>query len=105
MRTGDSIRCHCHGAIFNLDSGAVECSPATNPLRKFQVRVGDDEIISVNLGDTPQHENSTDLTTDHSCKNVPLILFLNFHQKFESIEYLKYFKIYCKFHVHISCKS
>lgn len=56
VRTGDSLRCHCHGAIFNLDSGAVQCAPATKPLRKFPVRIEPDQTISVDVEDRIDYE-------------------------------------------------
>ena len=41
IRNGQSLRCHCHGAVFNIQSGDVIAAPATTPLRRYNVKVDD----------------------------------------------------------------
>ena len=48
IRDGDDLRCFCHGAVFDLRSGAVKGAPATKPLPKFDLKIENDEI-SINL--------------------------------------------------------
>lgn len=37
--------CPFHGAGFDVDTGAPTCLPATEPLRRYDVRVDGDEIL------------------------------------------------------------
>jgi len=44
QRHEDELRCHCHGAIFDIESGAVRCAPALKPLQKYKIRMNNDSI-------------------------------------------------------------
>jgi len=44
QRHEDELRCHCHGAIFDIKSGAVRCAPALKPLQKYKIRMDNDSI-------------------------------------------------------------
>ncbi|CAG5096305.1 Oidioi.mRNA.OKI2018_I69.XSR.g14558.t2.cds [Oikopleura dioica] len=44
QRNENELRCHCHGAIFDLESGAVRCAPALKPLQKYKIRMDNDSI-------------------------------------------------------------
>lgn len=41
---GDEVVCRCHGSRFHLDDGHVTAGPATDPQRRFDVRVADGNI-------------------------------------------------------------
>ena len=41
IRNGESLRCHCHGAVFDIQTGDVIAAPATTPLRRYNVKVDD----------------------------------------------------------------
>ncbi len=38
---GDAVRCACHGALFDLTTGAVIDGPTDDPLATYPVRVTD----------------------------------------------------------------
>jgi nitrite reductase/ring-hydroxylating ferredoxin subunit len=46
---GNRLICPLHGASFDCRSGAVLGAPATQPLNKYEVRVGNDGTIEVAL--------------------------------------------------------
>lgn len=46
---GNRLICPLHGASFDCRSGAVLGAPATQPLNKYEVRVGGDGMIEVAL--------------------------------------------------------
>ena len=58
IRNGESLRCHCHGAVFNIQTGDVIAAPATTPLRRYSVKV-DDSTDTV-LVDIDQSQGQTD---------------------------------------------
>jgi 3-phenylpropionate/trans-cinnamate dioxygenase ferredoxin subunit len=41
---GDALRCACHGALFDLSTGAPLEGPAVEPIRLFPTRVVDEHI-------------------------------------------------------------
>ena len=41
----DTVECGCHGARFNVKSGAVEAPPALEPVRTYGVRIEGDDIM------------------------------------------------------------
>jgi 3-phenylpropionate/trans-cinnamate dioxygenase ferredoxin subunit len=41
---GDSLRCPCHGSLFEVASGAVREGPAGEPLRTYPTRVVDGRV-------------------------------------------------------------
>jgi 3-phenylpropionate/trans-cinnamate dioxygenase ferredoxin subunit len=41
---GETVTCPCHGSQFDVTTGAVLKSPATEPVPVFPLRVEDDEI-------------------------------------------------------------
>ena len=41
----EGIGCSCHGSVFDLESGAPVCPPATEPIRTYPVREEDGEIF------------------------------------------------------------
>jgi 3-phenylpropionate/trans-cinnamate dioxygenase ferredoxin subunit len=41
---GTAVRCACHGALFELPSGAVLEPPATEPLSVFETRLVDGRV-------------------------------------------------------------
>lgn len=42
---GDEIECECHGARFDLRTGAVTKAPATEPIRTYPARVVDGRVM------------------------------------------------------------
>jgi nitrite reductase/ring-hydroxylating ferredoxin subunit/uncharacterized membrane protein len=46
---GHDVVCSCHGSRFDLRSGAVRSGPATSPQPAFQVRLEDDDRVSLRL--------------------------------------------------------
>jgi nitrite reductase/ring-hydroxylating ferredoxin subunit len=43
-----TLTCACHGSVFDLETGAVESPPATEPIAVYPVRVeGDDLIVTL----------------------------------------------------------
>ena len=58
IRNGESLRCHCHGAVFNIQTGDVIAAPATTPLRRYNVKV-DDKTDTV-LVDIDQDQGKPD---------------------------------------------
>lgn len=43
-----TVVCACHGSVFDLETGAVESPPATEPIAVYPVRVeGDDVIVTL----------------------------------------------------------
>ena len=40
------ITCPRHGAMFNLETGAPTCMPATEPIRTFAVEIRDDGVYA-----------------------------------------------------------
>lgn len=41
---GDAVACYCHGAVFDVRSGAVRTGPATEPISVYETREGDGRI-------------------------------------------------------------
>ena len=41
---GTTITCECHGSVFDMETGAPENPPATEPIAIFGVREADGEI-------------------------------------------------------------
>jgi nitrite reductase/ring-hydroxylating ferredoxin subunit len=41
---GERVMCPWHGSEFNVCSGAVECGPASSPIRTHEVRVQMDRV-------------------------------------------------------------
>jgi nitrite reductase/ring-hydroxylating ferredoxin subunit len=41
---GDEVECPCHGARFNVKTGAVTAPPADEPLRTFPTEVRDGQV-------------------------------------------------------------
>ena len=52
IRTENRIRCHSHGAIFDLASGGVIGAPATKPLNAFplQLKISGEIEVDVEPG-------------------------------------------------------
>jgi len=45
---GETVRCPCHGSVFNIKTGGVVRGPAMKPEPTFQVKVeGDQVMVSV----------------------------------------------------------
>ena len=42
---GETVRCPCHGSMFNIRTGEVVKGPAKNPEPSYPVTVKDDEIF------------------------------------------------------------
>ena len=42
---GDSLECGCHGARFNVRSGAVENPPAIEPVKTYTVCIEGDDVL------------------------------------------------------------
>jgi len=40
-----NIVCHCHGAQFDVKTGEVRALPATEPLKVFEVKLDNGEIL------------------------------------------------------------
>jgi nitrite reductase/ring-hydroxylating ferredoxin subunit len=45
---GDTLKCACHGSIFNVKTGEVIGGPAKKPEPKYELQVSGDQIL-VNL--------------------------------------------------------
>lgn len=41
---GQAVRCSCHGALFDLETGTAFSGPTPEPLRLFPTRVADGRI-------------------------------------------------------------
>jgi nitrite reductase/ring-hydroxylating ferredoxin subunit len=41
---GQEVECTCHGAQFNIRTGAVTKPPATVPLKTYKVEIKDEEV-------------------------------------------------------------
>jgi Rieske Fe-S protein len=46
MPNGAQLDCPCHGSVFNALTGAVERTPATQPLSKIPVRVRGGQVFT-----------------------------------------------------------
>ena len=44
LLTGTTLMCQCHGSRFDIATGAVISGPASEPLRRYEVREGDGSI-------------------------------------------------------------
>lgn len=42
---GREVECECHGARFDLRTGAVTKAPATEPIRTYPARVEDGKVV------------------------------------------------------------
>jgi nitrite reductase/ring-hydroxylating ferredoxin subunit len=45
---GDTLKCACHGSVFNVKTGEVIGGPAKKPEPKYELQVSGDQIL-VNL--------------------------------------------------------
>jgi len=45
---GDTLKCACHGSVFNVKTGEVIGGPAKKPKPKYELQVSGDQIL-VNL--------------------------------------------------------
>ena len=46
--SGDTLKCACHGSVFNVKTGEVVHGPAKKPEPKYELQISGDEIL-VNL--------------------------------------------------------
>jgi 3-phenylpropionate/trans-cinnamate dioxygenase ferredoxin component len=44
LLTGTALMCQCHGSRFDVTTGAVVNGPATEPLRRYEVRELDGDV-------------------------------------------------------------
>ena len=42
---GDTLKCACHGSVFNVKTGEVVHGPAKKPEPKYELQVSGDEIL------------------------------------------------------------
>ena len=48
---GQGLICWWHGSTFNLESGEVTLGPGSNPLRMYEIKVEEGNVILVKPGD------------------------------------------------------
>ena len=44
---GSAVRCACHAALFDLETGTVLGGPAEEPLRVYETRIEGDRLIAL----------------------------------------------------------